>query len=78
MRYLHLDVFTSSPFEGNQLAVCPEPAPGLTTERMQAIAAEMAFSETTFVFPREQQGDGGGGGGAPGGAGGRGGRRRAA
>jgi trans-2,3-dihydro-3-hydroxyanthranilate isomerase len=57
MRYLHLDVFTSSPFEGNQLAVCPEPAPGITTDRMQAIAAEMAFSETTFVFPREQQGD---------------------
>ena len=36
MRYLHLDVFTSRPFEGNQLAVFPEPS-GLSTETMQAI-----------------------------------------
>lgn len=57
MRYLHLDVFTTTPFEGNQLAVFPEPAAGLATERMQRIAAEMAFSETTFLFPAEQGGD---------------------
>ena len=25
-RYLHYDVFTDTPFEGNQLAVFPEPA----------------------------------------------------
>jgi trans-2,3-dihydro-3-hydroxyanthranilate isomerase len=57
MRFLQLDVFTSTPFEGNQLAVCPEPPLAITTERMQRIAAEMNFSETTFVFPKEQAGD---------------------
>lgn len=51
-RYLHLDVFTNRPFEGNQLAVFPDPA-GLTTEEMQRIAREMNFSESTFIFPRE-------------------------
>ena len=51
-RYLHLDVFTDRPFEGNQLAVFPEPA-GLTAQQMQRIAKEMAFSETTFIFPPE-------------------------
>lgn len=56
MRYLHLDVFTASAFEGNQLAVFPEP-PALDTTAMQRIAAEMAFSETTFVYPAEHEGD---------------------
>ena len=56
MRYLHLDVFTSTPFQGNQLAVFPD-AGDLPTATMQAIAKEMAFSETTFVFPPEQGGD---------------------
>ena len=51
-RYLHLDVFTDRPLEGNQLAVFPEPA-GLTTEMMQAITREMNFSESTFIFPAE-------------------------
>ena len=55
-RYLHLDVFTTTPFEGNQLAVFPEPQ-GLTDAQMQRIANEMAFSESTFVFPREASGD---------------------
>ena len=57
MRYLHLDVFTDSAFEGNQLAVCPQPDRTLSTERMQRIAHEMNFSETTFVFPKEAGGD---------------------
>jgi trans-2,3-dihydro-3-hydroxyanthranilate isomerase len=57
MRYLHLDVFTDTPFEGNQLAVVPDPPSELSGERMQKIAKEMAFSETTFVFPRERTGD---------------------
>ena len=57
MRYLHYDVFTDTPFEGNQLAICPEPPRDLSTERMQRIANEMAFSETTFVFPKEGRGD---------------------
>jgi trans-2,3-dihydro-3-hydroxyanthranilate isomerase len=55
-RYLHLDVFTDRLLEGNQLAVFPEPQ-GLTTEQMQRIAKEMAFSETTFIFPPEGAGD---------------------
>ena len=49
-RYLHLDVFTDHVFGGNQLAVFPEPA-GLDAGTMQAIAREMAYSESTFVFP---------------------------
>jgi trans-2,3-dihydro-3-hydroxyanthranilate isomerase len=57
VRYLHLDVFTDTPFEGNQLAVYPTPPLDISVERMQHIAAEMAFSETTFVFPTEQTGD---------------------
>lgn len=56
MRYLHLDVFTSTPFQGNQLAVFPEPG-NLSAEIMQAIAREMAFSESTFIYPPEQGGD---------------------
>jgi trans-2,3-dihydro-3-hydroxyanthranilate isomerase len=51
-RYLHVDVFTDRPFEGNQLAVFLEPA-GLTAAEMQRIAKEMAFSESTFILPRE-------------------------
>jgi trans-2,3-dihydro-3-hydroxyanthranilate isomerase len=55
-RYLHLDVFTDARFEGNQLAVFPEPG-GLTAEQMQRIANEMNFSESTFILPREGSGD---------------------
>jgi trans-2,3-dihydro-3-hydroxyanthranilate isomerase len=54
-RYLHYDVFTGTRFEGNPLAVLPD-ARGLTAQQMQAIAREMAFSETTFVLPPEQDG----------------------
>jgi len=51
-RYLHYDVFTEERFTGNQLAVFPD-ARGLPDGQMQRIAAEMAFSETTFVLPSE-------------------------
>src|SRR5207244_5976768 len=54
-RYLHLDVFTDEPFTGNQLAVFLD-AGDLDTELMQRIALEMAFSESTFVFPAEDPG----------------------
>lgn len=57
MKYLHYDVFTSTPLEGNQLAVYPEPPRDIAASRMQRIAAEMNFSETTFVFPPEGTGD---------------------
>ena len=53
MNYLHYDVFTSQPLLGNQLAVFPD-ARGLATEQMQAIAHEINFSETTFIFPPER------------------------
>src|SRR5215510_11990934 len=53
--YLHLDVFTDRPLTGNQLAVFLN-APGLDPDVMQRIALEMAFSETTFVFPPEHPG----------------------
>ena len=54
--YLHLDVFTDRRFEGNQLAVFPDPR-GLATEDMRAITREMNFSECTFILPREGSGD---------------------
>ena len=51
-RFIQVDVFTDRPFGGNQLAVFSEPA-GLDAETMQAITREMAYSESTFVFPKE-------------------------
>ena len=56
VRYLHLDVFTDRSFEGNQLAVFPEPG-GLDTAMMQRVTREMNFSECTFIFPPERGGD---------------------
>lgn len=54
-RYLHLDVFTAQRFAGNPLAVFPD-ARGLTEAQMQAIAAEIGFSETAFVLPATIEG----------------------
>ena len=42
------DVFARERYAGNQLAVVTD-AEALDTDEMQAIAAEMGFSETTFV-----------------------------
>jgi trans-2,3-dihydro-3-hydroxyanthranilate isomerase len=50
--FVQLDVFSSTPFEGNSLAVFPD-ARGLSDEEMQAIAREMNLSETTYVLPRD-------------------------
>ena len=50
--FLHYDVFTHEPLTGNQLAVFLD-GRGLDPARMQALAREMAFSETTFIFPPE-------------------------
>jgi trans-2,3-dihydro-3-hydroxyanthranilate isomerase len=47
--FMHLDVFADRPFHGNQLAVFTD-ASGLDAERMQLMANEMAFAESTFVF----------------------------
>lgn len=53
MRYrFHIvDVFSPSPFGGNQLAVLPD-AGGISSGGMQRIAREFNFAETTFVLPR--------------------------
>jgi trans-2,3-dihydro-3-hydroxyanthranilate isomerase len=52
LSFTQFDVFTSSPLDGNPLAVFPN-ASGLSNDQMQAIAREMNLSETTFVFPRD-------------------------
>ena len=46
-----VDVFSSAPFGGNQLAVLPDAA-GISTEGMQKIAREFNFGETAFVLPK--------------------------
>lgn len=48
-RPFHLvDVFAVEPYTGNQLAVVRD-AGGLSDDEMQALAREMAYSETTFI-----------------------------
>jgi trans-2,3-dihydro-3-hydroxyanthranilate isomerase len=47
-----VDVFSSTPFGGNQLAVLPD-ASGISTEGMQKIAREFNFGETAFVLPKQ-------------------------
>jgi PhzF family phenazine biosynthesis protein len=49
-RFKQVDVFTSTPFKGNPLAVILD-ADGLSTAQMQAIAGWTNLSETTFVLP---------------------------
>jgi trans-2,3-dihydro-3-hydroxyanthranilate isomerase len=49
--FIQVDVFTSTPLEGNQLAVFLD-GRGLSDEEMQALAKEMNLSETTFILPR--------------------------
>ncbi|HZS27801.1 MAG TPA: PhzF family phenazine biosynthesis protein [Candidatus Angelobacter sp.] len=48
--FVQVDVFTSVPLEGNQLAVFTD-ARGLSDTEMQALAREMNLSETTFILP---------------------------
>jgi trans-2,3-dihydro-3-hydroxyanthranilate isomerase len=48
--YVQVDVFTTTPFTGNPLAVFSD-AVGMTDTEMQAIARELNLSETTFVLP---------------------------
>jgi trans-2,3-dihydro-3-hydroxyanthranilate isomerase len=52
--YFTADVFTAEPFGGNQLAVFPD-ASGIPEHRLQDVAREFNFSETTFVFPPSDQ-----------------------
>jgi trans-2,3-dihydro-3-hydroxyanthranilate isomerase len=50
LTFVTVDVFTDRAFGGNPLAVVLD-ATGLTSARMQAIAAEFNLAETTFVLP---------------------------
>ncbi|MBX5164046.1 MULTISPECIES: PhzF family phenazine biosynthesis protein [unclassified Rhizobium] len=52
LSYVTVDVFTSTRFEGNPLAVISD-ARGLTDAAMQKIATEFNYSEVTFVLPPE-------------------------
>ena len=51
--FVQVDVFTSRPLEGNQLAVFAD-GRGLSDDEMQKLARETNLSETTFILPREQ------------------------
>ena len=46
-----VDVFSSTPFGGNPLAILPD-ATGISTDGMQKIAREFNFPESTFVLPK--------------------------
>lgn len=50
MRFLTLDVFTATPFGGNQLAVFPD-ATGIPEALLAPITREFNFSEVTFCYP---------------------------
>ncbi len=50
--FVQVDVFTSVPLEGNQLAVFADGS-SLSDTEMQAIAKETNLSETTFILPRD-------------------------
>jgi trans-2,3-dihydro-3-hydroxyanthranilate isomerase len=54
-KYVHLDVFTDTRYQGNQLLVFTEPA-GLDTAAMQAMTKESNYSECTFILPPETPG----------------------
>ena len=53
--FILVDVFTSRPFGGNQLAVFTDAA-ALSPSEMQELAHEMNFSESTFVMPPDSSG----------------------
>ncbi|HET8893671.1 MAG TPA: PhzF family phenazine biosynthesis protein [Gaiellaceae bacterium] len=54
-RYVVCDVFTTTPLEGNQVAVFTD-AREIPEAQLQRLAREMNFSETTFVYPPEADG----------------------
>ena len=54
-RYVVCDVFTTVPLAGNQLAVFTD-AREIPEDRLQALARELNFSETSFVYPPEGDG----------------------
>ncbi len=50
--FVQLDVFTTRPLEGNQLAVISD-GRSLSDDEMQKLARETNLSETTFILPRD-------------------------
>ncbi|RLM59798.1 PhzF family phenazine biosynthesis protein [Halobellus sp. Atlit-31R] len=52
-RTLLVDAFTADPLAGNAAGVVPD-ATGLADDQLQAIARELAVSETAFVLPSER------------------------
>jgi trans-2,3-dihydro-3-hydroxyanthranilate isomerase len=52
LSFVQVDVFTSVPLEGNQLAVFADGS-SLSDHEMQALAKETNLSETTFILPRD-------------------------
>jgi trans-2,3-dihydro-3-hydroxyanthranilate isomerase len=54
--YLVVDVFTSSPLQGNQLGVFLDGRP-FDSEQMQRLARELKFAETVFLLPPRDGGD---------------------
>jgi len=56
LRFVLLDVFTDVRYAGNQLCVVPETPAGLDGAKMQTLAREINFSETTFVTAIRQAG----------------------
>ena len=50
LQMVQVDVFTSTPLEGNSLAVFLD-ASELSADEMQALAREMNLSETTYILP---------------------------
>ena len=54
-RYTIVDVFTTLPLQGNQLAVFTD-ARGIPDQLLQPLAKELGFSETVFVYPPKADG----------------------
>jgi trans-2,3-dihydro-3-hydroxyanthranilate isomerase len=54
-RYVVADVFTDTPLQGNQVAVFTD-ARDIPEHRLQELAREINFSETTFVYPPDGDG----------------------
>ena len=64
LHYATLDVFTTTPFTGNQLAIVhipPTLKEPLSQATKQAIAREFNFSETVFLHPPDAAGEDSGG-----------------
>jgi PhzF family phenazine biosynthesis protein len=55
LAFIHVDVFSQSPFGGNGLPVFPD-AQGLTSEQMLRITLEMRHFEAIFLEPTDEAG----------------------